>query len=278
MNKKRIIYQSERIPTTNVSPYELIFPIVRFDKDKGPLEFIGTCFPIMEIPILVTAAHLYKPFSDLKKQLDTPEILRKTIHYNMEEMIYAVVMPTGLNQGVYPIDKISFYADHDLAFISIKTEENFMLPYFFPIKEKVNIGEKIFHIGYPENLNCIIKADKTDVHLALHESSGEIAELYPTGRDIGRCWFPSFKTTGSIPGGFSGGPVLSADKLSVCGINSFSLEPDEDNAVAYSISSILDENIEFEGFKVFSKSQKKEISLDKIPIRTLIDFGLIRLR
>lgn len=276
----------ERIPLSlsyfpqdpSVSVYQVVFPVFKIDEYAKPLELIGSCCAIGAGGLFISAAHLFKPFSDLKHEREKPDIFRKRFTYQQDELRVGVCKfqkkDSAMAAKILPVQDLNLFTEHDIALFWVQEGE--MPPRNQPrlaICENPKLGQNIKIIGYPGVGNAFAPQDERNKAVfasSLVESNGIITNFFPTGRDHGHAWFPCIETSARMAAGHSGGAAIDFSIPALIGTNSVS--GDENSSLVSWVAKILDEEIGVRDL-IMTRSDGVQVKLDKTTLRSLATIG-----
>lgn len=180
--------------------------------------------------------------------------------------------------GLWPIDKIWFSEELDIAFCWLRSATKNDVPLKFPVVKLSpglpTTGQNIVGFGYykMENETSEYTAEKIELKYSQNTAftKGIIQELHPLGRDNCMLKFPVFHTDARFDGGMSGGPIFN-ESGAVCGVICSSMPPFEDGSKHISYDSLI--------YPVMGSAIEVAINgngnAELVPIHKLIEMGYI---
>jgi Trypsin-like peptidase domain len=196
---------------------EVIFPILKCIDEEG-WEFIGTGFFIAGNGLFATAKHVLLEAYDYENNKLEHLLLVQWLpngKYLMRQVLMAAVHP-AIDVGVgilYPVKH----------FI---TDERLTAAQLCLTAEQPRQGEPIFTYAYPKTI--VQNIQRSSVYFYPGYYSGRLEEYYENGRDRILLPYPCYRTSITMHGGASGGPVIDSYGR-VFGINSKSYETEDGN-------------------------------------------------
>lgn len=269
-----------KIPS--VSIYDVVFPVVSLTTDGNPSQLIGTCFAIGSCGLYATAAHLFDEFGainqalrnggevheiDYKELIDLDKMKCGIVHFHRDRWL-----------GITLVDALSMCIAHDVAFLFAANDHRGRSRPQLSIIESPSIGDDIVVVGYPGSHNAmqVVGGDAPDLSfdLALVDSVGKIEEEFATGRDKHLAFYPCFSTSASMRSGQSGGPVIDMDKMGVVGVNSRSIDGEDNYCIVSWLGRTLDVPFGFDDVE-FRNYKGDNIPLKNTTLRKLSEHGVV---
>ena len=207
-----------------------IVPVVVYGNSY--FEYIGTAFNISPDGVFITASHvadeaLQKWKAHAGSQIAVVMVIHDEIAPGTQDMLGGPISVVAVVKYEHP--------GCDLALLragieNVDTGEPLTFP-CLPIGSKFpKNGDKILGLGYPKPSLTVDEDSKESMIVTLdqklHFATGNVSDVFETGRDVVMMPGPGFQTEAVFEGGMSGGPVLNTEGF-VCGVISFSLRPDD---------------------------------------------------
>jgi len=218
------------MPLTSMN--SVIVPVVVIG--PGCFEFVGTAFNIAPDGLFVTARHVLdgrKGAFEIRAQNPGSSIAVIWVgcgvrHDDVRDLLGGPMYVSAITKYEEP--------ESDIALLRagvLKDGKPVPLP-TAPLSTRLpRDHELIAGAGYPKPK---VESDASTpeervitVEQSLHVATGEIVEVFEKRRDAVMLPFAGFHTEAVFESGMSGGPIFNQDGY-VCGVISFSLEPNED--------------------------------------------------
>jgi hypothetical protein len=197
------------------NPNEVIFPIIK-QLDSGEFALIGTGFFITDNGIFATAKHVSLDVLDRDGN-----------------QCFPIGFMQFLPDNKYILRRILRCTSNTIADVAVGVAEPMLDPHTgSPIKNRVvplsvvppRIGAEVFTYAYPKTVTRL--APNPQLHFFPRFYDGRLEEFYPSGRDKVLMPAPCYRTSMTLYGGASGGPVIGPDGT-VFGINSTGIDGSE---------------------------------------------------
>lgn len=209
-------------------PKRAIFPILKIQ--DGQTHFIGTGFFVTTLGFFITARHV------------------------LEDIIGCDGVPTGSIRIIQFHDGMKFcprpvirFCAHEHADVAVgvcaemthKVTGEPLYNKVLPISlDRAQLEEHVYTYAYP---GTIVESQEAAVDVALRCKfyAGKVQEYYPSGRDRIFLPYPCYRTSITLHGGASGGPVLG-ESGKVIGVNSTGFDGATDISFISRIEDCLD--------------------------------------
>jgi hypothetical protein len=271
--------------TPTISVYDVVFPVVSLSPDGKPLKLIGTCFALGSCGLYATAAHLFDKFGAINQALRVRGEINEFHEVDHKERIDPEKMKCGIVHfhrnywlGITLVDALSMCIAQDVAFLVSANDCRGRNQPRLSIIESPAKGDDILVVGYPGSHNSmqVVGGDAPELSfdLALVDSAGKIEEAFPVMRDPLLAFYPCFSTSASMRSGQSGGPVIDMDKMGVVGVNSRSIEGEDNYCIASWLGMALDVSFGFDNVE-FRNDSGEVIPVKKTTLRLLAEHGVV---
>jgi hypothetical protein len=283
----------ERIPLSesffrnrsDVSIYDVIFPVVSLSADGSESKLIGTCFALGSHGLYATAAHLFEEFGEINQELRKSGKIEEFHEADHEDLIDHDRMRCGIVHfhrdqwlGISPVDRLSMCIAHDVAILFSANDYRGKNKPGLSIIETPAKDDEVLVLGYPDSHNSmnVVGGENSELafDIALAGSSGRITEEFSYRRDGFLAFYPCFSVSAFMSHGQSGGPCLNMKNMGVIGINSRSMDGKDAYSVVSWLGKALDVPVTFKDFE-FRNDAGGVVRMDSLTLRQLAGFGII---
>ena len=269
-----------------LSLYHLVSPVFRVTKSGDVRGLLGSCFKVSQIGndvVYLAAAHLLEVFAEAKAALTESDPNRRVLDAFVPHIAVGVFPPIGTSQVGLPLVlahpwKMELSTENDLMILIVSHPES---PRgVMGIHLNPSTGLDVSALGYWGEHNPLVAAEdgsqfEHHQETCLFESTGQLTDVHPNGRDAGTAWFPCFETNVPVESGMSGGPVCHKPSVSAVGIISRGMTGHR-YSLAQTFEHIMDHP--FGVLDITARKEGGEISgrLEAPTLRQLGKLGLLR--